>query len=323
VTEQNPASAAKARRRPLPGARRALTLWLAWAALPALAQSPGDEELVRQFYPERLRVAARKLKAEGLGTAELHAFARARLEGPGSAEYIVAVYTNYHGGAIRVLRKEQDGATLVHEPDLPQLGGIYPQLELRDLDGDDRPEVIAIFEGSRAETTWVFRWNGSTLELLGPSDAHEGVVSTGLGTVFILDLDGDGTSELVNAGTPLSDVYDLAGALRKQLLFVAEYERTADSPAVLRQQFADPRHDREAILRLRSGRVGGAAEVASAAVRVNGAEVVSAAELAASGGELARPLTLCEDNELEVQWSGPVGSRLLISVEPAIDEPSR
>jgi hypothetical protein len=165
---------------------------------PSLAQT--NEEIVDQFFPEFLIEDSEERQGRG-GPRPFRAsdFAVADLDGTGE-EFIVAAYTNGFAAGIRVLRREGTTTLLVDEPALRLLVGIFPSVELVDLDHDGLPEVVASFSSATGRLAhWVFKWNGATLDLIGPSAVDEhGDVSTLLGEPVFTDLDGDGVLEIIN-----------------------------------------------------------------------------------------------------------------------------
>ena len=165
----------------------------------AFAQT--DEEIVNQFFPEFLIEESEEREAGG-GPAPFRAsaFGVADLNGTGE-EFIVAAYTNGFSAGIRVLRRQGTTTLLVDEPILRLLGGTFPFVKLIDLDNDGRPEVVTSFSSARGHLAdWVFKWNGATLDLIGPSTVDEhGDVSTLLSEAGFRDLDGDGILEIINS----------------------------------------------------------------------------------------------------------------------------
>ena len=127
-------------------------------------------------------------------------FIAADLDSTGTADFLVAAYTNGFSGIVRVLRKQNGSATIAAEPVLPLMGGIYPSVSLVDLDNDLRPEVVVnLTSATGSSADWIFKWTGSGLNLLGPSQVQsDGNISTLLGDAAFVDLDGDGVPEILN-----------------------------------------------------------------------------------------------------------------------------
>jgi len=165
----------------------------------AVAQT--DEEIVNQFFPEFLIEESEEEFANG-GLAPFRAsdFAVADLNGTG-AEFIVAAYTNGFSAAIRVLSRQGTAPLLVDEPALRLLGGIFPFVRFVDIDNDGRLEVVTSFTSARGRAAnWVFKWNGTALDFIGPSVVDEhGDAATLLIDAAFRDLDGDGILEIINS----------------------------------------------------------------------------------------------------------------------------
>lgn len=298
-------------------------LALTHAASSSYAQSrtQTDDDIVRQFYPERLTEESNADFYEG-GPAPFQAydFAVADLEGTGSDDVIIAAYTNGFSGAVRVLRKQGGGASLIDEPDLPLLGGVFPYVEPLDLDGDGAPEIVVSLSSARGrEADWLFKWSGRGLRLIGPSTADEyGDVSTVLGEAVFVDVSGDGVLEIINP--PEEDpsgpfeVFDLDGNRLKPINFVGTYLRGAGKPTESVEIFPASRGDY--LLKIINGDAKGDHRVSSAVVRLNGRVVVGPNELSQNVSEISVRVSLQRSNTLGVELRSAPESEITLIVEP-------
>ncbi len=287
----------------------------------AQSRTQTDEDIVRQFYPEWLTEESNADYYEG-GPAPFQAydFAVADLEGTGSDDVIVAAYTNGFSGAVRVLRKQGGGASLVDEPDLPLLGGVFPYVELLDLDGDGTPEIIVSLSSARGPgADWVFKWSGRGLRLIGPSTVDDdGDVSTVLGEADFVDINGDGLLEIINPpeedpDEPF-DVFDLDGNRLKPLSFVGTYVRSAGKPTESAEIFPASRGDY--LLKIINGDTKGDHRVSSAVVRLNGKVVVGPNEFSQNVPEISVRVSLQGSNTLGVELRSAPDSQITLSVGP-------
>ncbi|MGH7431007.1 MAG: hypothetical protein ACREI5_04230, partial [Candidatus Methylomirabilales bacterium] len=128
------------------------------------------EQIVAQFFPQRLvDDSEARLKRGGPEPFRASNYRLADLDRTGTANYIVAAYTNGFSAVVRVLKLQDSTATLVAEPNLRLLSGILPGIELLDVENDGRPEVVISLTGPRAPVAdWVFKWTGTELALIGP-----------------------------------------------------------------------------------------------------------------------------------------------------------
>ena len=93
----------------------------------------------------------------------------------GRPHVVVAVYVDGIAGAVRVLRRSlSDALDVVQDsPNRWALPGNSCVIRLRDVDFDDQPEVFVYFQGRRASTGWIFRWDGDALTNLTPTEADD------------------------------------------------------------------------------------------------------------------------------------------------------
>jgi hypothetical protein len=282
----------------------------------ALAQV-SDEALALQFYPEKLRVDEQKFSSEPL--PPLFEAVRGDLTGSGS-DFLVVAYSNGRMGALRVI--DVHGPRLVDE-DLT-ITGSNPHVELFDLDRDGRMEIIAAFAAMRTDTTSIYKWTSSRLDLWGPTRTDQyGVERSALPSLDYADLDGDGFLELiepkdVESGMLVETVYHLSGGqyvLANSSVFHGEYVRGTGEPETIRSSFPVPNGGAgKWVLRVVNGDDKGAKTVTAGDIRVNGVSLITTDRLKQKVRTISVPVTLGADNTIEVQLRGSPNTGLTVSV---------
>ena len=174
----------------------AVTLWLALLGAPTplpFAQTSDLQSTLDQFYP------ADRLKP--LTTAERQSCSAQLPGAAGQPPAILAGYTTRASGALRLLRRTAGGTFEVafDSPDNWTMPGSRCVIRLRDVDFDGQPEAFVNFQGVRASSGWVFKWDGATLRNLTPTESAEGRVSSLLLDPAVYDLDHEGPLELIAA----------------------------------------------------------------------------------------------------------------------------
>jgi len=303
-----------------------------------LAQEPASlttEEIVEQFFPQRLiDDSEKRVKRGGPSPFRTSTFRLADLDGIGSQNYIVAAYTNGFSAAVRVLKLENGTATLVTEPNLRLLGGIYPALELVDIESDGRPEVVAFFSGSGRTNDWVFKWTGTELRLIGPASIDEyGDVYTVLVNSGFIDVEGDGVLEIITPPThrpfppALRDtikidtykIYSFDGQtyqLTKSLNYFDTFSRRTETPVVSTRGFDVQDQGDDFIFTVINGKPDGKDRVNSAVIRLNGVLIVGPSDLNEEVGQIVRKVSVLQDNVVEVELKGEPEGQVTITVEP-------
>jgi hypothetical protein len=294
-----------------------------------------DADIVAQFFPQRLiDESVQDFNAGGPPLFQASNYTRADLNGIGITDFIVAAYSNGFSGDVRVLHTQGQSATLVDEPNLRLLAGIYPTIELLDLNGDGRSEVIVSFSSARGRSaTWVFKWSNGHLVLFGPSTTDaSGDASTILTDAAFVDLNGDGIPEIVNPpelGPLAQDETELAVgpftifqlntsgggyALSQSANFFGTFLRSTGAPVTASATFAGTTNTR-AILTVING-VGTANRVSSAVISLNGQIVISSNQLNQKISMIKVPLVIQDSNMIQVSLKSAPGSLLRIVVAP-------
>jgi hypothetical protein len=154
-------------------------------------------ELVRQDFPTALFTP--ELQGVLLRTGALPPGAMDFRSGDlahDGREWVAAVYSDGVEARLQILRREGD--ELVSIPSTSAvLMGKHPSVRLMDLLDDGGPEIVVYLADGKDLATWIFRFNGRTLESIGPT-ALGTLPRSLLSNAVFLDLDGDGVLEVVN-----------------------------------------------------------------------------------------------------------------------------
>jgi hypothetical protein len=291
--------------------RTLITLML---CLFATAVAADDAQVVDAAYPQRLLTEYADYQDGTAPPAQLSDFAFV------GDDLLAAAYTNGFTGAILLLRRD---GTVALDPSL-HISGVVPSVETVNLDGTGNEEVIVSFSSPRGrDSNWIFRREGETLALIGPSavdedgDLYPTIVDAGW-----LDLDGDGSLELYapsgNPGDfdaepqpPSFVVYTLTNgqyAPAGSLSYARRFERTTAAPNDFRETFlAQP-----GAHTLKIANDG----VSSATVRLNGADIVTPNMLNPNVRTITVDVTLQSSNTIEVELASAPGSSLTVGIAP-------
>jgi hypothetical protein len=205
---------------------------------------------------------------------------------------IVAAYWNGVSAAVSVLSPAGDGAQLAAAVP-PAMTGSSAALELLDFDRDGRPEIVVTVDQVRGlPTTWIYKWTGSALSLVGPvRDAGTAEVMSDLADATFLDVDGNATISVIDrhAGVSCSDAGDgdaheeyrlfryENGDLRAAAASVEYFEtftRAKGAPVTQTATFAISGDPKGLQLVVVNGDAHGGHRAASASVAINGNVVV-------------------------------------------------
>ena len=295
------------------------------SCLPARAQGPDLQPTVDEFYPaDRLKPATaadRQSCSATLGAA-----------GTSQPAVVLAAYTTRTAGALRLLRRTDAGTYQVafDSPDSWAMPGGRCAIRLRDVDFDGQPEAFVSFQSVRASTGWIFKWDGTTLRNLTPTESIAGRVSSLLLDPALYDLDHQGPLELIAArtverqvpGTRSSSpayVYSLteAGfAVQGSVIAVIGYRADVDARSNLRsfrliEDSAAPYR-----LRVVNGDRFGKRRVTGATIQVNEVPVLEPRDLndAMAFASVTIP-QLAVQNHVTATLTGPADGTLLVVIE--------
>jgi len=297
----------------------------------AFAQQVGPEDsVVNQFFPEWLITESNSDFARG-GPEPFQAFAYADadLNGTGTADFIVAAYSNGFSGAVLVLERQGTSAVQVAAPSFPLMGGIYPNVTMLDVDNDGRPEAIVSFSSARgAGADWVLKWNGKTLQSIGPTTLVAGAnLATSLSESLFIDLNGDRTLEIISAprsgsrsdGQTLT-VFNLDNGVyhdsNASFNIFATFLRDTMSPTPAVRNFSVANPNREFVMTIVNGDGRSHGAVSNAIVKLNGVIVAGPSVFNQQVQTIRIPVTVATSNTLSVQLGSAPGSLLAIGIGP-------
>ena len=291
----------------------------------AAAQAPPDlQPILDEFYP------ADRLKP--LTAAERQSCS-AQLDTPGGGPAVLlAGYTNRSAGALRLLRRSEGEAYRVafDSPESWVLPGARCAIRLRDVDFDGQPEVFVYFQGVRASSGWIFKWDGAALRNLTPTETVEGRVSSLLLDPQLYDLDHQGALEVIAAriverpaagvrSKSPAFVYGLTEsgyAVQSSLLAVAAYRADVDPRSNLRAFRLLEDSTGPYRLRVVNGDRFGKHRVTGAIIQINELPVLEPRDLTgamAFASATVPPLNV--QNHITATLSGPADGTLLVLVE--------
>ena len=302
-------------------------LLMGWRHTRAIAQPAPD--LVALYYPTDLDAEAIELaRAGGPAPVRHSAFVLADLTGEGATNDIIAVYSNRISGRVRVLRRSTLSVQVVDGPSNAELTGTLPGIALMDLDGVAPPEMmVSLTTMSGGHHDWLYRWNGSALELIGPTSADPaGTVTSLLSNATFRDLDGDGILEAISGVSALENdeslparqpIYRLVGGqftLWKQPWFYGEFARKMGedvTTASVEVNVAAGNYQ----MRVVNGNADGTRRVRSGSLRLNGQTICDACSFGRDVAGLVMPVQMNESNLLEVELRGSAGREISVLIE--------
>jgi hypothetical protein len=284
-----------------------------------------DQPTLDEFYP------AERLKP--LTGAERQSCS-AQLAGPreGQPPAILAGYTTRAMGALRLLRRTSGGVYEVgfDSPDSWSMPGSRCVIRLRDVDFDGQPEALVFYQGVRASSGWIFKWDGTTLRNLTPTETVDGKVSSLLLDPTLYDLDHEGALEIIAAraverqvpGTRARHpafVYSLSEsgyAVQASVLAVIPYRGDVDARSNLRSFRLVEDSTGPYRLRVVNGDRFGKHRVSGATIQINEVPVLEPRDLtdAMASASVTVP-ALATQNHVTAALTGPADGVMLVLVE--------
>jgi hypothetical protein len=297
------------------------------------AQQSGDDALVAQFFPRPLiDESVSDFNSGGPPPFQTSNYVAADLDGTGIAQYLVAAYTNGFSAVARVIKKQGTTGSVVAEPPLPLMAGVYPFVDLVDLDGDGRPEVvITLTSAAGFDADWIFKWDGLNLNSIGPSEVGtDGNTSTILGDADFVDLNGNGILDIINPPEPinLSDapntdpftVFALSGGTYVSTGITFDYyetfARATGAPVAVTRTFSSANPNTAYVMTIANGDGHGGNRVSSADVYLNGYQIVGPSAFNQQVSVLKIPISVAASNTLAVTLKSAPGSQLTIGIGP-------
>jgi hypothetical protein len=266
-----------------------------------------------------------------------YGFLSADLKKTGHEDFLVAAYSDPWGfsGSVRVL-KRSSGET-VNEFASECSAGYEPKVSIINLDHSGKPGVLVEFYADRyIAIDWLFKWTGTELVPINPTNNDEGFPCTSLRDSEFIDLDGDGTIDIIDRSKPFQedtpdnyDVYKLTGGTYK-LSGTLDYfsvfpVSTSSLPARFRiGRFIASAPKTPYILTIANG--GGevnAPAAQSAQVFLNGEPVTMPGQITQSTRSLKIPVTVKVHNTVNANVSGPQDALLYIGIGPASSPESK
>lgn len=294
---------------------------LGFILLAAVGLSATDlDAVVGSFYPSQLQ---EKAVAQGRASAKpAYAFAVLDSAIDGTPVLVVAAYTNGIDGMFRVLKASSGSFVVVYENE--DFDGANPQLELVDIDGDGKKEIVAhstSFTG--ISDIYIYRWDGSSLIDLLPAGAE-------LVNASLIDLYHDGTMQLISvadgrwtpsSGRPIDNtnfVYRVTnGRFEKdrELILLDCFARSTSRPATATRAFTtNPSGPFR--LTVFNGSSGGTDRISSAHIRLNGTEVLGPSQLNQTVSSVSVSLAnVVQQDTLEVQLDSQPGGKIWVAIE--------
>jgi hypothetical protein len=323
--------------------RPVTTLGLLIAVIAVFTSAPGREgsaaqaidpqQVVDQFYPQALIDRADPPGTPG-GIPLIRKSAFVVLEQlPGVPRTILACYSNGADGAIRVIRRSNEVYGVVYEPTLLDLGGRDCRVKIYDPLVLGSPVLGVSFQGiSTYSADWFFRWDGTSLVILGPTTNEPGgTKTTPFNNASLLDLSHTGSWVIINpvcARPPVGDENCIAAdvyRLSEQNMYVMD--RTLLSLEPFGQSSSQPQ-TREVIFDLPSGTQGpyrmtvvngergGGYRTASGTIVLNGQTVVNSGQLNLQAEFVTVNVDLqAKENNMQVTLANRQGAQVWVYVE--------
>lgn len=306
--------------------------------LSARADDDTDRQIAMHFYPARLDADFRENHSPSAPLTQIATPLRVDLDRTGNADYVAVAYSNGFSAALRVIKGDslQTAIMVVEAGDQTMGGRGRPALYASDIDNDGTPELVVQFP----RATWIYQFHSQscTLTLFGPTLATPNGVTSNLGEVSLVDVDGDGVLEIVEPGQAVGATQtDPAEATALPPYTVARSGPDGTStPTEIRPVFfdrfamadatdADPEPPPQVqirsftaapgdySLRVVNGDQKSNYAVSSVDIRLNGVLILSTAAVNQTR-ILTVPVTLLDSNKLTVEILSDPGSQLSIVI---------
>ena len=290
--------------------RSFFSLAISFVACNGVSAQQSDADIARAFYPDEL-----VRKAERPNGDFPHEYKFARF----NSGLLVAAYSNGQNGAVRLLERTPDGVSVADDLEWPFMDGHVSSVTLRDLDGDQAPEVVVSFGNTQAmvDVDWPFKLSGKKLVFLGPSKKSHG------GKVEIIDQkianihqneDGSRTEdEVLRIYALRNGMYELSGPAT----YVAGFERGKGEPRNIHHEVT-VKQSAAQTLRVVNGDSSKQHLVSSAEIRWNGALVVGPNAFNQNSRVISVPISAVAGvNQLDVKLFGAPGGELTVVILPA------
>jgi hypothetical protein len=203
-------------------------------------------------------------------------------------------------------------------------------IDLIDVDGDGFSDVVVSFSGSRGPSVdWLLKWTGNQFRDLTPIEDEDGIKTSALRSAVVMDIDGDGVPEIVNAtrraGTysdgstnaeDAFEVYKLKDGVFQDAGTLVFYARFLGGGARGQSRtFAVNRTDITYTLTIINGGRG-IQRVTKGSVTLNGVLIATASDF--KDRAVSRSVHLANSDQLEVAIDGPHDQVLLVTIRPDV-----
>jgi hypothetical protein len=291
---------------------------------PAAAQT-ADLPTLDEFYPvERLKpqTGAERQSCSAVLTSP----------DPNRPPAVLAGYTTRAAGALRLLRRN-DGGTFQVAFDSPgnwSMPGSRCVIRLRDVDFDGQAEALVFYQGVRASSGWIFKWDGTTLRNLTPTETVDGKVASVLLDPTLYDLDHQGPLEIIATRTVERQVpgtrarypafvYGLTEsgyAAQASVLAVIPYRADVDARSNLRSFRLVEDSTGPYRLRVVNGDRFGKHRVSGATIEINEVPVLEPRDLTDGMASASATVpALATQNHVTATLTGPADGVMLVLVE--------
>jgi hypothetical protein len=307
------------------------TVIFLYASFEASAQTEIDT-LLAEHFPQYLLNRESQTTAPFLSRNTCHGV----VGDPQDPTFIIAGYAD---GALLIFERSARGQYAVISQATSEdylMGNDYCDIELVDLDGHGRKEILVSFYLTEyGKESWFFSWENSRLQYIGPpGEKFDGRFKSPLVNASLIDLDNDGKVEVLTRVQESEAVEDLTerqmirprdlyslqdGALQKTgtIIYVTGFLRNKGKPQEKTQVFGLAHPPETPVpLRIFNGEFGGKHRVSSARVWLNGVEIASPKNFNQQVDVITHQVRLEKKNELKVLIDGAPDSSIRVLIEP-------